>query len=196
MTAERRNIYLVGPMGSGKTTIGSRLAERLGLEFVDCDQEIEARTGVSVNLIFDIEGESGFRQRESRILKELCARKGVLLATGGGAVVSESNRKLLRTNGLVIYLQTSIAQQLERLRRDRSRPLLQTDDKEAKLRKLAKLRNPLYEEVANLVVPVKHRSLDRSVDMICQAIATSGDQSVTEPGAQAPRRSRFKHRPS
>ena len=164
-------------MGSGKTTIGYRLAKKLELEFFDCDQEIENRTGASVNLIFEIEGENGFRMRESRMLRELAARKGVLLATGGGAVVSESNRKLLRKNGIVVYLRTSIDQQLDRLRRDRTRPLLQTDNRETRLQELARLRNPMYEEVADLVVPVKNRNVDKTVDQIYRAICAFEKQA-------------------
>ena len=164
-------------MGSGKTTIGNRLAKKLDLAFFDCDEEIEKQTGASVNLIFEIEGETGFRQRESRMLRDLAARNGVLLATGGGAVVSESNRKLLRKNGIVVYLRTSVAQQLNRLRRDRSRPLLQTDNKETRLEELARLRNPMYEAVADLVIPVKNRNIDRTVEQIYQAICSFENQA-------------------
>ena len=111
----RSNVYLIGPMGSGKTTIGQRLARKLGLEFLDSDHELEAQTGASVNLIFDVEGEKGFRDRETRMLEELTGRQGVLLATGGGAVLRKENRNLLGSSGLVIYLRTSVTQQLQRL---------------------------------------------------------------------------------
>ena len=106
------NVYLIGPMGSGKTTIGQRVARQLGLEFLDCDQELEAQTGASVSLIFDVEGEEGFRERETRMLEKLTARRGVLVATGGGVVLRPENRDLLRRSGLVVYLRTSVAQQL------------------------------------------------------------------------------------
>ena len=154
------NIYLVGPMGSGKTTIGQRLARLLGLEFLDCDHELEAQTGASVSLIFDVEGEDGFRARETRLLADLTTRKGVLIATGGGSVLREENRRMLRESGLVVYLKTSVAQQLKRLSRDRSRPLLQTADRRARLEALAEHRNPLYEEVAQIVFPAQNRGLD------------------------------------
>ena len=160
MASTAQNIYLVGPMGSGKTTIGQRLARRLGLEFLDCDHELEAHTGASVSLIFDVEGEEGFRARESRLLAELTARQGVLIATGGGAVLREENRRMLRETGLVVYLKTSVTQQLRRLSRDRSRPLLQTEDRRARLEALAEHRNPLYEEVAQIVFPAQNRALD------------------------------------
>ena len=148
-------------MGSGKTTIGQRLARKLGLEFLDSDHELEAQTGASVSLIFDVEGEKGFRDRETRMLEELTRRKGVLLATGGGAVLRKENRSLLGSSGTVIYLRTSVAQQLQRLRRDRSRPLLQTSDRKEKLTRLAEERNPLYEELADIVFPAQNRALDQ-----------------------------------
>ena len=156
----RSNVYLIGPMGSGKTTIGQRLARKLGLEFLDSDHELEAQTGASVSLIFDVEGEKGFRDRETRMLEDLTGRRGVLVATGGGAVMRKENRNLLGSSGLVIYLRTSVAQQLQRLRRDRSRPLLQTSDRKEKLTRLAEERNPLYEELADIVFPAQNRALD------------------------------------
>ena len=159
-------------MGSGKTTIGNRLARKMGLKFYDCDHEIEMRTGATVNLIFDIEGEAGFRRRESCMLQELTAREDVLVATGGGAVVSRKNRDLLRKRGLVVYLQTSVRQQLDRLGRDRTRPLLQTGNRERKLTELARDRNPLYEETADIVVQIKNRNIDNTVNRIHQAISS------------------------
>jgi shikimate kinase len=173
MAAAKRNIYLIGPMGSGKTTIGTRLAQKLDMPFYDSDHEIEARTGASVRLIFDIEGEKGFRKRESRMLKELARLNGVLVATGGGAILEAANRELLRKSGLVVYLRTSVGQQLDRLSRDRSRPLLQTGDRERNLLELARQRNPLYEQTADLVFPAKNRNIDSTVDLIYQAICDS-----------------------
>jgi shikimate kinase len=170
MSADPQNIFLVGPMGSGKSTIGSRLAHKMGLVFYDCDREIETRTGASVKLIFEIEGEARFRERESRMLEELSSRRGVLVATGGGAIVSESNRALLRKSGIVVYLRTTVRQQIERLRRDHSRPLLQTDDKESKLKELAVIRNPLYEEVADLVFPVRDSNIEGTVGQMILAL--------------------------
>lgn len=157
----KRNIFLVGPMGSGKTTIGKLVAREFDLEFHDCDQELERRTGASVNLIFDVEGEAGFRERETRLLRDLTRKQGVLVATGGGAVISAENRRLLQQGGLVVWLKTSVAQQLQRLSHDKARPLLQAPDRKAKLEALAQQRNPLYHSVADLEFnsPEKHSKL-------------------------------------
>jgi shikimate kinase len=153
------NVYLIGPMGSGKTTIGQRLAKILNLEFFDNDHELEEQTGASVNLIFDLEGEKGFRKRETAMLKKLTARKNVLIATGGGTVLKQENRDLLRETGLVVYLRTSVSQQISRLSRDKTRPLLQSDNRKEKLARLAKERNPLYEELADVTFPSQNCSL-------------------------------------
>lgn len=177
-----KNIYLVGPMGSGKSTVGQRLAKRLGLEFHDCDQEIQERTGVSINLIFDIEGESGFRKREALMLRELADRDGVLVATGGGVVLSEGNRRLLKDTGVVIYLKASVFQQLERLRLDKSRPLLKSDNRAETLQALADVRNPLYEELADLVFPVRNRSVDSTVSQIVEALEARHSDSTRSHG--------------
>jgi len=154
-----QNIFLIGPMGSGKTTIGKQLAKMFNLRFFDCDQELERLTGASVSLIFDLEGEAGFRIRESQLLETLTDRKGVLVATGGGAVCKEQNRRLLRSRGLVVYLKTSIENQLKRLDKDKSRPLLQADDKAQRLRDLAEVRNPLYEATADVVFNTRNSSV-------------------------------------
>jgi len=145
-------IFLIGPMGSGKTTVGRQLARRLDMEFLDLDRELQARCGVEVAVIFEIEGESGFRQRESTLLDELSRRDGLVLATGGGSVLSEDNRKMLTERGLVIYLQTSVEQQLRRLERDKQRPLLQAPDRRRRLSELAEQRNPVYESCADLII--------------------------------------------
>jgi shikimate kinase len=181
MTPGKNNIYLVGPMGSGKTTIGSRLAPKLDREFHDCDQEIEARCGAKINLIFEIEGEVGFRTRETRMLEELCAREGVLVATGGGAVLSATNRELLKNSGVVVYLRTTVRQQMERLRRDRSRPLLQDMNKERTLSEMAEIRNPLYESMADLVFPVKNRNIDSTITQIYEVICQHMGQDANHP---------------
>ncbi|MGO1073753.1 shikimate kinase [Lysobacter sp. CA199] len=144
------NLILVGPMGAGKTCIGKRLAERFGLRLVDADREIEQRTGASVAAIFEHEGEAGFRARESAVLAELLAEDGLLLATGGGAVLAADNRRLLRERGYVVQLLVSVEQQLERLAQDRSRPLLARGDREHVLHELARTRAPLYAQVADL----------------------------------------------
>ncbi len=145
-----RNIFLIGPMGSGKTTIGRIVARKLGLEFHDCDQELEKLTGASVNLIFDVEGEAGFREREARLLSRFAEMKGVLVATGGGVVTVKENRKLLQCSGLVVWLRTTVDQQLKRLSHDKSRPLLQTTDRVLRLEQLARERDPLYRGLADL----------------------------------------------
>ncbi|RDX36028.1 shikimate kinase AroK [Kangiella sp. HD9-110m-PIT-SAG07] len=148
----KRNIFLVGPMGAGKTTIGKQLAEILKLEFVDSDHELEERTGAPIDWIFDIEGEDGFRVREEKIIEELTQEQGIVLATGGGAVVSDKSRNHLAARGVVVYLETSIEQQLERTRRDKRRPLIQNNNPKDTLESLMKEREPLYTEIADLTV--------------------------------------------
>jgi len=160
------NIYLIGPMGSGKTTIGQRLAKKLGLEFLDNDQELQKQTGASVNLIFDLEGEKGFRKRETAMLKKLTGRNNVVVATGGGTILAAENRELLGNTGIVVYLQTSVTQQLKRLNRDRTRPLLQSGDRRENLARLAKERNPLYEKLAHIVF----RSQNRGLETVAEAL--------------------------
>ena len=144
------NLILIGPMGAGKSCIGRRLAEHYGLRLLDADREIEQRTGASVGTIFECEGEAGFRARERATLVELLVDDGILLATGGGAVLDANNRQLLRTRGFVVHLDVSPPQQLARLARDKSRPLLQRDDRDAVLDEMATRRAPLYAEVADL----------------------------------------------
>ncbi len=170
MAEARSNIYLIGPMGSGKTTIGQRVARLLDLDFFDSDRELEGQTGASVNLIFDIEGEKGFRKRETRLLETLTARKNILLATGGGVILKAENRELLSQTGLVIYLRTSVNQQLSRLRRDRTRPLLQQGNRAKKLSELALARNPLYEELADIVFPSQNRGPHISAKLLASTI--------------------------
>ncbi|MDF3834577.1 shikimate kinase [Cupriavidus basilensis] len=147
------NIFFVGFMGAGKTTIGRTVARRLGLPFFDTDHEIEARCGVRIPTIFELEGEEGFRQRETRTLDELTQRKGIVLATGGGAVLRAENREMLRSRGYVIYLCASPAELWHRTRRDRNRPLLQGANPRATLEALYRVRDPLYRETAHLVMP-------------------------------------------
>lgn len=170
MNKSGSNIYLIGPMGSGKTTIGQRVAKRLEMEFLDCDRKLEKQTGASVNLIFDVEGESGFRTRESNMLKILTSRQNVLLATGGGTVLKQENRELLKQTGLVVYLQTPVSLQLNRLRQDRTRPLLQKGDRQQKLSQLAADRNPIYEELADLVFPAHMDGLETAAQHLVAAI--------------------------
>ena len=146
------SFFLIGPMGAGKSTIGRQLARALGMTFIDSDREIEARTGVDIPLIFELEGESGFRKREQDVINELSATPGIVLATGGGAVLDALNRRNLASRGTVIYLQTSVDQQLQRTAHDRNRPLLQTDNPREKLQQLLDQRDPLYRDIADLVI--------------------------------------------
>ncbi len=139
-------------MGAGKTTIGKLLARQMGKTFIDCDEEIQQRTGVTIPHIFDVEGESGFRQREAAVIHDIVRRDNLVLATGGGAVVSEANRAELSRNGIVVYLKSSAHDLWQRTRHDRNRPLLQTADPLAKLKELYQQRDPLYTEVADLVI--------------------------------------------
>jgi shikimate kinase len=140
-------------MGAGKTTVGRLIAELFRMPFIDLDHEIEAHTGAAVGLIFELEGEAGFRRRESAMLAGLAARHGIVLATGGGAVLDAENRRVLRENGFVIWLDADVDAQLARLARDRQRPLLQAPDRRERLERLARERNPLYAEVADLRLP-------------------------------------------
>ncbi|MGB3620010.1 shikimate kinase AroK [Ketobacter sp. MCCC 1A13808] len=146
------NVILVGPMGAGKSTIGRQLAQLLSYEFVDSDHEIEARTGADIPWIFDVEGEEGFRRREQAVIDQLTLRDGIVLATGGGAVTREENRRVVSARGIVVYLKTSIEQQLTRTAKDRKRPLLQHAEPRKVLTELMKTREPLYQEVADYVV--------------------------------------------
>ncbi|MGX2950112.1 shikimate kinase AroK [Ursidibacter sp. B-7004-1] len=150
--AEKRNIFLIGPMGAGKSTIGRQLAQMLNMDFLDSDSVIEERAGADIDWIFDIEGEAGFRKREERIINELTQSQGLVLSTGGGSVLSKDNRNALSARGIVVYLETSIDKQFERTQRDKKRPLLQTEDPYQVLQELAKIRNPLYEEIADITL--------------------------------------------
>ncbi len=146
------NIFLVGMMGAGKTTVGRLLAQQLGKNFFDSDEEIQRRTGVSIPHIFDVEGEVGFRQREAGVIRDLAALDNVVLATGGGVVLSEENRAALCGNGIVVYLKSSVHDLWQRTRHDRSRPLLQVANPHATLKLLYEQRDPLYTQLANLIM--------------------------------------------
>ena len=152
-----RNIILIGPMGSGKSTIGNIIARRLHREFEDSDHFIEERTGVDIARIFDVEGEQGFRDRESNALKELLGENGRVIATGGGSILREENRQLLKQKGYIIFLDTSVNQQMHRLRRDKKRPLLQTDNPRERLEALLAERRPIYLDLADLAVKTDKR---------------------------------------
>ena len=153
------SIYLIGLMGAGKTTVGRTLARRLKLRFVDSDHEIEARCGVKIPVIFEIEGEPGFRAREAQTIAELTRLEGIVLATGGGVVLAEQNRRLLAERGTVVYLRATPEHLYERVRQDKNRPLLGTADPLARLRELFRERDPLYRAVADLVVDTGRQSV-------------------------------------
>ena len=162
----RSNIFLVGLMGAGKTTIGRLLARKLGMQFIDSDHEIEARTGASIPWIFEIEGEQSFRRREAEVIRELTAQPGIVLATGGGAILNPQSRQYLRERGTVIYLRASISSILQRTAHDKNRPLLQTADPRKKLEELMAQREPLYEELAHLIVDTGRTNVQSMVHMI------------------------------
>ena len=170
------NVFLVGPMGSGKSAVGRQLATRLGLAFVDSDAEIEAATGVDIAYIFEKEGEAGFRLRERDVLDGLTARPGVLVATGGGAVLDPDTRARLRERGRVVYLRTSVNQQLARTRRSGHRPLLRTPDPLGTLERLMQVRAPLYEDAADLTVDTDGRKVKSVVDEIVRRLADGRDR--------------------
>jgi shikimate kinase len=171
------NIFLVGLMGAGKTSVGKLLAQRLQMEFFDCDQEVESATGVKVAVIFEIEGESGFRAREAKMLAQLASRKNVLVATGGGAVLSAANRRLLADNGVVVYLRAAPADLWRRTRHDKQRPLLNTGDRMARLEQLYVERDPLYREIADIIIDTGSQSLG--------ALASKLEQRLLEFNARA-----------
>jgi len=175
------NIFLIGLMGAGKTSVGRILARRLGKTFYDVDHEIERSTGVKVPVIFEIEGEAGFRARESKVLSALVARRNIVLATGGGAVLAETNRRLLAQNGFVIYLRAGANDLWLRTRHDRNRPLLQTADPRAKLRELLAQRDPLYREIAHLVVETGNQSVNSLVHRLEQKLMQEAN-AVHRPG--------------
>ncbi len=149
--SELAPIFLVGPMGAGKTTIGRHLARLLGKSFVDLDQEIEQGCGADIAWIFDVEGEAGFRKREAAMLREVAGRNNMVIATGGGVVLDGENRALLKSSGTVVYLAVAVSVLCNRMQQDTKRPLLQVDDKKAVIEGIVKEREPLYKEIADIV---------------------------------------------
>lgn len=177
--ATNPNIYLVGPMGAGKTTIGKRIAELKGMAFLDSDHEIEKRTGVDISFIFEKEGEDGFRKREREMVAELTQQPNSVVATGGGAVVDAENRDLLTARGVVVYLETPLHQQLARTRNNRNRPLLEdSDDIETTLRALMELREPLYREIADLIVTTGDQPARKLAREIVEKLETIGNADL------------------
>lgn len=174
------NLFLVGPMGAGKSTIGRLLAAELQRDFVDSDHEIQARCGADIPWIFDVEGETGFREREVQMIDELTQRTDIVLATGGGAVMNEANRRALRERGTVVYLYTTVEQQLRRTAKDRNRPLLRSKDPEAVLRGLFELRDPLYRATADLIVRTDRRGPRSVVNDILRRVTRLVDPLQTK----------------
>lgn len=168
-----RNIFLIGPMGSGKSAVGRRLATLLDQDFYDSDTEIERRTGVDIPYIFEREGEAGFRQRETETLDALTQLQGIVLATGGGAILAAENRRWLAERGCTIYLETSVAQQVRRVGAGRNRPLLKDTDPRERLCQLMRVRAPLYEEIARVTVHTDQRRVQAVVDEILRHIGVS-----------------------
>lgn len=156
---QQQNLFLVGPMGAGKSAVGRQLARFMHLDFFDSDDEIENRTGVDIPFIFEKEGEEGFRKREAKVIDDLSQRQGIVLATGGGAILNPESRSHLGARGFVIYLLTSVSQQLDRTERGRPRPLLENGDKEETLEDLMQVRDPLYREIADLIVQTDGRKV-------------------------------------
>lgn len=177
--SKANNIFLIGPMGAGKTTIGRHLATLLGKRFLDVDHEIEKRTGVAIPVIFEIESEAGFRRRECAAIEELTRNRDIVLATGGGAVLLEENRKVLKARGTVVYLQADVETLVERTRRDRNRPLLQTDNPRGKIEELLRQREPMYREVADVVVDTGQRAPSSVArDIAIRIKALSADENT------------------
>jgi shikimate kinase len=176
------NIFLVGLMGAGKTSVGKVLARRFNKIFYDSDQEIERSTGVKIPLIFEIEGESGFRDRESRLLEELVRRRNIVLATGGGAVLSAQNRRLLADHGTVVYLRAAVSDLWQRTRHDKNRPLLQTADPQGRLQELFEQRDPLYREIADIIIDTGNQGLGSLAHRIEQKLLQPGTSRRGTPG--------------
>ncbi len=161
-----QNIFLIGPTGAGKTTVGRNIARRLRIDFFDSDREIESLCGVSIPTIFEYEGEQGFRDRETKVIDELTQRSSILLATGGGSILREENRKMLSERGTVIYLHVNLKEQFSRISNDKNRPLLQTENPRDTLRKMMQERSPIYESVADYRVNSNGRNMRYVIEQI------------------------------
>ncbi|AZZ94397.1 shikimate kinase AroK [Hahella sp. KA22] len=174
----KKNVVLVGPMGTGKTTIGKLLAKELQFEFVDSDREIEARCGADIPWIFDVEGEVGFRGREKSVIADLSLRDAVVIATGGGAVVDPDNQRALKENGFIVYLHTSVEQQYQRTRKDRKRPLLRSEDPLSVLKKLMSVREPIYRSIADLIISTDTKRPKGVVRDIVKTLRASREETI------------------
>jgi len=177
-----QSIFLIGPMGAGKTTIGRLLAKTIGIHFIDSDKEIEKRTGVTIPMIFEYEGESGFRRRESEVIDELTLEEGIVLATGGGSVMLPENRQWLENRGFVVYLHCPVEKQLERTHKDSNRPLLKTENPRQRLTDLFTVREPIYRDMADVIIDTASFSSRTAVRQIIRAHerATKGRYSRHE----------------
>ena len=160
------NIILIGPMGAGKSSLGKRLAKRLNRKFYDCDRILEERTGVAITTIFELEGEQGFRHRETKILEKLLQNHNAVIATGGGAILLQENLELINSSGIVVYFKASVNAQIKRTKHDKKRPLLQTQDRHATLQNLAKKRNPIYNRTADIIIDTDVQSISASIEEI------------------------------
>ncbi len=165
-----QNVFLIGPMGVGKTTIGKMLAKDLGLQFIDTDQEVERRAGADVSWIFDVEGEEGFRTRETNVLDDLTQRSKVLLATGGGSILKPENRRFLYSRGVVVFLDTTVEMQLKRTEKDKKRPLLQNGNPRETLTRLKAERDPIYQELADIKITLGDSNSRKVVNTIIRKL--------------------------
>ncbi|HIM07302.1 MAG TPA: shikimate kinase AroK [Gammaproteobacteria bacterium] len=168
-----KNIFLIGPMGAGKTTIGRQLAKKLSSQFYDSDYEIEQRTGADIPLIFELEGEEGFRKRETQVIEELVSLKNIILSTGGGSVLSPVNRKALEDNGTIIYLKSTAEKLFKRTAEDKRRPLLQTEDRLGQIKKILSEREPYYLSMADEIIDTHDLGIKQIINKILKLIETN-----------------------